>query len=76
MTSTVSSSSSSANSTENQNNYGTVARVLHWVAAALIAAQMAVAWTMPHIHKGSPQEGLVDWHMSLGAAVMSSSSCA
>src|SRR6185295_2716699 len=29
-----------------------------------------IAWTMPHIRKGTPQEGLVDWHLSVGAVLM------
>jgi cytochrome b561 len=61
---------STVHSSEALDSYGFVARVLHWIVFALFAAQMVVAWTMPHIHKGSPQEGLVDWHLSLGAALM------
>ena len=25
---------------------------------------------MPHIRKGTPQEGIVDWHLSIGAALI------
>jgi cytochrome b561 len=63
MTSTVSSPTV-------QDTYGTVARALHWLVVALLTAQLLVAWGMPHIHKGSAQEGLVDWHLSIGTALM------
>jgi cytochrome b561 len=50
--------------------YDRVARLLHWVVAALIAAQFAVAWTMPPIHHDTPPIGLVEWHLSLGTAIL------
>jgi len=50
--------------------YGAGAKVLHWLVAGLVAAQFAVAWTMPDIHRGTPQGGLIDLHLSLGAAIL------
>lgn len=50
--------------------YGPVARALHWLVFALVAAQIIVGWTMPHIRPGVPQEGLVAWHLSIGALLM------
>src|SRR3954471_24067052 len=50
--------------------YGAVARTLHWLVAGLLAAQFAVGWTMPHIRKTTPQEGLVEVHLSLGALLL------
>jgi cytochrome b561 len=55
---------------EEQQTYGPVARGLHWLVFAVVAAQVTIGWTMPHIHRGTPQEGLVDWHLSLGAVLM------
>jgi len=54
-----------------ERTYDTVARTLHWLMFALIAAQFAIAWTMPEIEPDTPQEGLVDWHLSVGAAILS-----
>lgn len=50
--------------------YGTVARTLHWLVFALVAAQVIIGWTMPHIRPGVPQAGLVAWHLSIGAVLM------
>ena len=53
-----------------ERTYGAVARTLHWTVAFLLAAQFAVGWTMPHIRKTTPQEGLVEVHLSLGALLL------
>ncbi len=50
--------------------YGTAARTLHWLVFFLVAAQILIGWTMPHIRPGVPQEGLVAWHLSIGALIM------
>ena len=50
--------------------YDTVARTLHWLVFGLLAAQVTIGWTMPHIRPGVPQEGLVAWHLSVGALLM------
>jgi cytochrome b561 len=50
--------------------YSAGAKALHWLVAGLVAAQFAVAWTMPDIHRGTPQGGLIDLHLSLGAAIL------
>jgi cytochrome b561 len=53
-----------------QRPYGAVARTLHWLMFALLAAQVLVGWFMPHIRRGTPQDGLVDLHLSLGATLL------
>ena len=53
-----------------ERSYGTVARTLHWLVFALVAVQITIGWTMPHIRPGVPQEGLVAWHLSVGALLM------
>jgi cytochrome b561 len=53
-----------------EGSYGTVARTLHWLVFGLLAVQIAIGWTMPHIRRGVAQEGLVDWHLSVGALLM------
>jgi len=50
--------------------YSAGAKALHWLVAALVAAQFAVAWTMPDIHRGTPQGGLIDLHLSLGLLLL------
>ncbi len=50
--------------------YGPVARAMHWLVFVLVGAQVIIGWTMPDIRPGTPQEGLVDWHLSLGAVLM------
>lgn len=55
---------------ESERGYGPVARTLHWLVFVLVAAQVVIGWTMPHIRPGVPQEGLVAWHLSIGALIM------
>jgi cytochrome b561 len=51
-------------------SYSPVAKIFHWLVLALLTAQFAVAWTMPHIGRNTPDEGLVSWHLSLGTALL------
>jgi cytochrome b561 len=53
-----------------ERGYDLVARGLHWLMFALIAIQFMIGWTMPHIRRNTPQQGLVDWHLSIGAVLM------
>ena len=41
-----------------------------WIVFALLAAQFAVGFLMPHIRRDTPMEGLVAWHVSLGTAIL------
>jgi cytochrome b561 len=50
--------------------YGAIAKLLHWLVVFLVAAQFAVAWTMPAIHRGTKAEGLISAHLSLGASIL------
>lgn len=50
--------------------YDAASRYLHWLTAALLAAQFGVAWTMPDITRQTPAIGLVAWHLSLGATIL------
>lgn len=50
--------------------YDPIARALHWLVFALVFVEFLVGWTMPHIRRDTPQQGLVDWHLSVGATVM------
>jgi len=50
--------------------YSTTQRLLHWIVFGLIAAQYAVGSIMPHIGRDTPNESWVNWHLSLGAAIL------
>jgi cytochrome b561 len=53
-----------------ESSYSTSQRVLHWIMFGLIAAQYAAGSIMPHIGKDTPNESWVNWHLSLGAAIL------
>ncbi|WP_374943100.1 cytochrome b [Sphingomonas sp.] len=50
--------------------YDGVARGFHWLIVVLVAVQFAIAWTMPEIHRGVRPDGLVGWHLSVGALIL------
>jgi cytochrome b561 len=50
--------------------YTTTQRLLHWIIFGLIAVQYAVGSIMPHIGKNTANESWVNWHLSLGAAIL------
>lgn len=50
--------------------YSKFARVLHWMVAALVAAQFTVAWTMPEIERDTLPVGLIAWHVGIGLAIL------
>ena len=50
--------------------YDRVARLLHWLVVALIAAQFLIGWIMPDVGRDTQQVGLVAWHLSVGAALI------
>jgi len=47
-----------------------VARTLHWLTVLLIAAQFVIGWTMPDVHKDTRPEGLIAWHLGVGATLI------
>jgi cytochrome b561 len=51
-------------------NYTATQRALHWIIFGLIAAQYAVGSIMPHIGKDTKNESWVNWHLSIGAAIL------
>lgn len=50
--------------------YGLVAKILHWLIFLLLAAQYAIGSIMPHIGRKTLNEGWVNWHFSVGAAIL------
>jgi len=51
-------------------SYDTIAKIFHWLIFILLAAQYAVGSIMPHIGRGTQNEGWVNWHLSIGAAIL------
>jgi cytochrome b561 len=43
---------------------------LHWLVVVLLVVQFAVAWTMPHVGRGSQPVGLIAWHLSIGVLIL------
>jgi len=50
--------------------YGSVTKALHWIVALLIAAQFAVGFIMPEIHRGVEVEFWIGLHLSLGVLIL------
>jgi cytochrome b561 len=53
-----------------QPGYDGVAKTLHWLILLLLIAQYTLAWTMPHIGRNTPNEGLVSLHFSTGVTIL------
>ncbi|MEP6830286.1 MAG: cytochrome b [Rhizomicrobium sp.] len=51
-------------------SYGNTAKIFHWLIFLLLAAQYAVGSIMPHIGRKTLNEGWVNWHLSVGAAIL------
>ncbi|WP_374709886.1 cytochrome b [Paraburkholderia sp. DD10] len=50
--------------------YDGVAKFLHWLVVLLISAQFVIGWTMPEIHKDTRPDGLIAWHLGVGATLI------
>lgn len=50
--------------------YDAVAKIFHWLVVVLIVAQFVLGWTMPDIHKGTRPDGLIAWHLGVGATLI------
>ncbi len=50
--------------------YNGVTKFLHWLIAVLIALQLGIGEIMPEIHKNTHPEGLISWHISVGALIL------
>ena len=53
-----------------QGRYTRTAIVLHWLILALLVAQFAVGWTMPHIDRNTPVTTLISLHFSIGVLIL------
>lgn len=50
--------------------YGTGAKSLHWVTAALVGSQFLIGWIMPGLQRVTQAQGLVSLHFSLGLLIL------
>jgi cytochrome b561 len=50
--------------------YGPIAKTLHWLIFTLLTAQYLLGWTMPDVHRDTKPDGLIAWHLEVGAAII------
>lgn len=49
--------------------YGTPAKVLHWLVVVLLAVQFPIGWFMPDVHAGPPGRAMT-LHISFGLTIL------
>jgi cytochrome b561 len=49
--------------------YGTTAKVFHWLIVALLLVQYLIGWLMPDIHRGPPGAPMI-FHISVGMTIL------
>jgi cytochrome b561 len=49
--------------------YGTTAKLLHWLVVALLVVQYLIGWLMPDIHRGPPGTPMI-MHISFGMVIL------
>jgi cytochrome b561 len=50
--------------------YGTTAKVLHWLIVALLAVQYLIGWLMPDLHRGMKPGAPMTFHISFGMTIL------
>jgi cytochrome b561 len=50
--------------------YGTTAKVLHWLVVALLVVQYPIGWLMPDIHRGMKPGIGMTLHISFGLVIL------
>jgi len=50
--------------------YTCTAKSLHWLIVALLIAQFAAAWTMPHIGRNTPVTTVISLHFTIGIVIL------
>jgi cytochrome b561 len=53
-----------------QPGYGAFAKLLHWLVFLLVIGQFALGWLMPDIGRDTRPEGLIAWHLAVGASIL------
>ena len=50
--------------------YGTTAKVFHWLVVALLLVQYPIGWLMPDIHRGMKPGAAMTFHISFGIVIL------
>jgi cytochrome b561 len=50
--------------------YGTTAKVFHWLIVALLVVQYPIGWLMPDIHRGQTPGAGMTFHISFGITIL------
>jgi len=50
--------------------YGTTAKVFHWLVVALLLVQYSIGWLMPDIHRGMKPGAGMTFHISFGIVIL------
>jgi cytochrome b561 len=50
--------------------YGTTAKVFHWLVVALLLVQYLIGWLMPDIHRGMKPGAGMTFHISVGIVIL------
>src|ERR1700681_3217424 len=50
--------------------YGTTAKVFHWLIVALLRVQYSIGWLMPDIHGGMEPGAAMTFHVSFGIVIL------
>src|SRR6202041_2263011 len=50
--------------------YGTTAKVFHWLVLALLLVQYPLGWLMPDIHRGMKPGDAMTWQISIGITML------
>ena len=55
---------------ETRPQYGTPAKVFHWLVVALLLVQYPIGWLMPDIHRGQQPGAGMTFHVSFGILML------
>ena len=50
--------------------YGTTAKILHWLIVTLLIVQYLIGWLMPDIHRGMKPGAGMTFHISFGLTIL------
>jgi cytochrome b561 len=50
--------------------YGSTAKVFHWLIVALLLVQYSIGWLMPDIHRGMKPGTAMTFHISVGITIL------
>jgi cytochrome b561 len=50
--------------------YGSTAKVFHWLVVALLLVQYPIGWLMPDIHRGMKPGAAMTFHVSFGIVIL------